>query len=156
MKTLKLNWGAGIAVSYLGFVAMILVLVVMSTGEKIDLVTSQYYVEELKFQDKIDKINRAQKLTDPLTWNVTNDAVTIHYPKSQKSSQLTGLIHFYCPSNDKNDRSFKIKPAGGVQVLPVSQLPAGRYQLQIDWKTGRESYWTEGVVVIDHSRQPGL
>lgn len=60
MKTLKLNWGAGIAVLYMGFVAMIVLLVVMSMRQKIDLVTDEYYAEELLFQGKIDKIKRAK------------------------------------------------------------------------------------------------
>lgn len=149
MKTLKLNWGAGIAVSYLGFVAMILVLVVMSTGEKIDLVTSQYYVEELKFQDKIDKVKRAAALTSPLTWEVTGTAVKIQFPDSQKDSKLTGTVNFYCPSNDKNDRHFKVEPVEGSQVIPVSDIPKGRYQIQFDWSSGGQSYWNEGVVVIN-------
>ncbi|WP_149239800.1 FixH family protein [Dyadobacter sp. 32] len=150
MKTLKLNWGAGIAITYMGFVAMILVLVIMSTRQKIDLVTTQYYTEELKFQDKIDKVKRAQSLPEQLSWEVSDDALLINYPSAMTSSQLAGTIRFYCPSNDKNDRIFKVNASDGVQIFPLSQIPVGRYQLQIDWKNGQETFWNEGVVVINH------
>lgn len=150
MKTLKLNWGAGIAVSYLGFVAMIMVLVVMSTSQKIDLVTSQYYTDELQFQRKIDKVKRTQALPQQLIWEVTDNAVDIQYPESTRETDLSGVIRFYSPSDDKNDRSFKVEAINGVQIVPVAGIPKGRYHLQIDWKSAQETYWTEGVIVINH------
>jgi len=155
MKTIKLNWGTGIAATYLGFVVMILVLVFMSTREKIDLVTSQYYVEELKFQDKIDQIKRANQLSDPLTWEVAEDDIYIHYPSSLTPESLTGWVSFYCPSNDKNDRKFKINTSNNTQIIPVLEIPEGRYHLQVAWESGHQKYWKEGVVVIDHSSRPG-
>ena len=155
MKTIKLNWGTGIAATYLGFVAMILALVILSTREKVDLVTSQYYVDELKFQDKIDKIKRANQLTDPLTWQVGEYDVFIHYPASLHPEAMTGDVSFYCPSNDKNDRKFKVNASNNMQSIPLSEIPNGRYHLQVEWKNGDQTYWKEGVVVIDHSGRTG-
>lgn len=153
MKTIKLNWGAGIAVSYLGFVAMILVLVVMSTGEKIDLVTTQYYTEELHFQDKINKINRTKALTDPLQWKLENKDLIIRFPESSEPGKLSGTVKLYCPSNDKKDAVFALQSIDGKQTIPLSRVANGRYLLQIDWKNGDLSYWNEGVLNINHSDQ---
>ncbi|MHA4741888.1 FixH family protein [Dyadobacter sp. MSC1_007] len=145
---MKINWGAGIAVLYVGFVAMILLLVGMSAGQKIDMVTDHYYEEELKFQDKIDQVKRTSELAEPVTWDVAESGLQIHFPKTLADSLITGHILFYCPSDDRNDRKFAIDLVNGGQTLPYTQIPGGRYKIQIDWKVGQLAYWNEGVILI--------
>jgi len=145
---MKINWGAGIAVLYVGFVAMILLLVGMSAGQKIDMVTDHYYEEELKFQDKINKVKRTSELAEPVTWDVAESGLQIHFPKTFPDSAITGHILLYCPSDDRNDRKFAIAPVNGGQTLPYAQIPGGRYKIQIDWKAGQSAYWNEGVLLI--------
>jgi len=41
-----MNWGLKITLLYVGFVAMILTLVFKASGEKVDLVTKDYYAQE--------------------------------------------------------------------------------------------------------------
>lgn len=146
---MKLNWGTGIAILYSGFVAMILVLVVMSTNQKIDLVTDNYYAEELRFQDKINKTKRAKALADPLKWEVNEKGILIHYPKSFSEKNLTGKVNLYCPSDDSKDLSFEVNSTDNIQLVPSSKIPEGRYHLQIDWKNGEETYWNEDLIVIN-------
>lgn len=147
---MKFNWGVGIAILYLGFVAMILVLVGMSASQKIDLVTDHYYEEELQFQDKINKITRAKALAEPLVWEVNNSGVMIHYPKVLSGKTITGKVKLYCPSNEKNDRTFNLDSKNSEQLIPSSKIPEGRYHLQIDWKNGEKTYWNEDVILISH------
>ena len=149
---MKTNWGAGIAVLYIGFVMMILLLVGMSITQKIDLVTDHYYEEELQFQDKINKSKRTAALPYPLTWEVNGDGVKIKYPENLNPQLLSGKIKLYCPSNDKNDRSFNISPGKSEQFISTSAIPEGNYRLQIDWKNGEQSYWNEDVVLISHPK----
>ena len=152
MKSIKINWGVGITVLYLGFVAMILVLVSMSIGAKIDLVTEHYYEEELGFQAKIDKKQRAAALAEPLKWEVKTDGIDLVFPAHVPEADLTGEIKLYCPSNDKNDRKFKISTQNHTQFIPVSHIPEGTYHLQIDWKNKEQTYWNEDVIVISHQK----
>lgn len=149
---MKLNWGAGIAILYGGFVVMILLLVGMSASQKIDLVTDQYYEEELQFQDKINKVNQTKELTNPLTWQVGEQGIMIHYPKEFSEDSLAGNVKLYCPSDNTKDRTFPIKVKDSGQLIAGSDIKPGRYYLQIDWKNGEKSYWNEGVVVITKTR----
>jgi len=143
---MKINWGVGITILYTGFVAMILVLVGMSASQKIDLVTNDYYGEELQFQDKINKIKRANELAEPLTWQVSDSGLLIRYPKMPAENRLTGKVKLYCPSNEKNDRLFDVDLRNYEQFIPASKIPEGRYHLQIDWKSGNQTYWNEDVI----------
>ena len=58
----KSLWGYGIIVVYGCFMAMILSIVFLSTGEKMDLVTDNYYNEGVDYQKVID----SRRLADAL------------------------------------------------------------------------------------------
>jgi len=144
---MKWNWGYGIAALYLGFVIMMLGLVTMSMGRKVDLVTDQYYEEELKFSDKMLKMKRTQSLPEQVEWVVTEKNIEINFP--EQADKPTGKIIFYCPANSENDRVVPIDFQENPFVIPASQLNKGRYKMQVDWVSGNEMYWNEGVVVIN-------
>lgn len=56
---LNWNWGKGIVMVYVLFVAGMLYLVFQSKQQKLDLVVDDYYQQELKFQGQIDAAQRA-------------------------------------------------------------------------------------------------
>ncbi|KAA0992989.1 FixH family protein [Dyadobacter aurulentus] len=152
MKKLKMNWGAGIAAVYLGFVIMILALVGMSTSQKIDLATDKYYDEELKFQEKIDKTQRALSLPQQLSWELAGDQIRIHFPENFTDNSISGKLKLYCPSNNQNDRTFELKAAEQKQLISLKNVPEGRYTLQFDWQAGAETYWNEGVLTLEQTK----
>jgi hypothetical protein len=51
-----MNWGYKIAITFILFGALIIFMVVKSFQQNIDLVTDDYYQEELKYQQQIDKL----------------------------------------------------------------------------------------------------
>lgn len=145
----KISWGTGIALLYTGFVVGILTLVFMSMGQRVDLVSEDYYAQEIAFQRKIDKIARANELADPLRWEVKDGDVFIQYPKNFKAADMNGTVHFYCPANQQKDTKIKVLAnEDHQQLIPLSSLQPGRYLLQIDWKNGETAYWNEGVVTV--------
>lgn len=142
---MKLSWGKGIWAFYGLFVAMILTMVGMSVVQKIDLVTDSYYEEELRFQGKIDKIKQAQKLTTPLTWEVTEHSIQVKYPENL--TNISGYINFYCPSDNRKDFKLPIQiDAQSSQSIPLEKISAGRYQIQFDWQAEGTQYWNEGII----------
>lgn len=147
---MKINWAVGIAVLYMGFVAMILVLVSMSIGQNIDLATEHYYEEELGFQDKIGKKERSKALVNPLKWTLSETGITIFYPQRSNERSLTGQIKLYCPADKQHDRQFNIAPNNQIQFIPTANIPEGNYHLQIDWKNDNQTYWNEDVIQINH------
>ena len=58
---IKLNWGFGIIVAFVSFIGFILFFVITMSSDKkysYDLVATDYYNQELKFQNKIDGLKR--------------------------------------------------------------------------------------------------
>lgn len=150
---MKLHWGWGIGLLYSGFVAMIGVLVFSSMNQHIELVSENYYDEEIQFQQKIDRIKRTNALAEPLRWTVEGTQLKIQFPANV--GVPAGKIHFYCPANSQHDRVMTLTPDQyQVEQVSLSSLPAGHYTFQIDWSANGQGYWNEGKVDIKAQQVP--
>ena len=76
-----MNWGTKILIVYVAFIAGILMMVFKSSSQKTDLVTTDYYAKELKYQDKIDEMNRVAALSEPVGYTVKDNSLLIKFPK---------------------------------------------------------------------------
>ncbi len=61
-----MSWGKGIILVFVIFILGIGIMVYKSMTKNIDLVTSNYYEKELKYQEQIDKINNSNRLEEKL------------------------------------------------------------------------------------------
>ena len=144
-----MSWGIKITILYIGFVVLIVTMVAMTMSQKVDLVSKDYYAQELKFQDKIDQSNRANALIEPLNWMVSNGKIEINFPKEFKNQKITGTINLFRPSDASLDKKIAVlSMQNGKQIISTSTLKAGVYKIQIEWNVGDESFYNEGVIKI--------
>lgn len=142
-----MNWGKSIVLVIAAFIAYILYFVFSSLGEEVELVSKDYYQQELMHQDKIDRIQRAHELSEKLTWERSANKVLFHFPKDFEGKKITGTINFYCPSNSKFDL---LKHFDGElrQEIDISSLNKSLYKMQINWTVEGLSYYREETIVI--------
>ncbi|MBL0145087.1 MAG: FixH family protein [Chitinophagaceae bacterium] len=76
-----MNWGYKILIVYGAFVAGILFMVFKSSTSKMDLVTTDYYAKELKYQDKIDEKGRTNALSEEVKYELADNKIIVHLPK---------------------------------------------------------------------------
>ena len=145
---LKWNWGTGIALAYTAFALMIIAFVINSFSKQIDLVTPDYYAKELVFQDQIEKEQRSRALTEDVSFMMGSEQLDIQFPREMKSTKISGNVQLFCPVDAKKDISFAIEAdSNGKQIIPLNQVKAGRYKLQISWKANGLEYYKENVIV---------
>lgn len=145
---LKWNWGTGIALAYTAFALMIIAFVITSFSKQIDLVTPDYYAKELVFQDQIEKEQRSRALSEDVSFMMGSEQLDIQFPQEMKSTKISGNVQLFCPVDAKKDISFAIEAdSNGKQIIPLNQVKAGRYKLQISWKANDLEYYKEGVIV---------
>lgn len=145
-----MSWGKKIAILYIGFVVLIMTMVSLTMREKVDLETPDYYEQELKFQDKIDKMSRAEQLNEPLTWRIMNDGLVISFPAELSSQKPAASIHLVRPSDATLDKNFELKPDTLTsRFISLSGLKKGVYKLQVDWSAGETTYYNEGVITVN-------
>ena len=145
----KWNWGTGIALVYSLFALSIIALVVSSFRKKLDLDSKDYYVQELVFQNQIDKSNRARALASPLKWEVTKGKIIITYPQQFVGSELSGNVFLFKPSDNNADVNFQIKTDEQLkQEISTSTLSKGMYKIRIDWAVNGLTFFNDGVIEI--------
>lgn len=146
---MKLNWGYRVTLLYIGFVGLIAYLMYRSINEKIDLVTPDYYAEELKYQDRIESVNRNNALETPVAITLSDNGVLVSFPESFKDRKLEGTIHLFRPSDNTLDLSFPIKTDTNMsQSIGESAMKPGLYHVQVDYLVDGESYYTEKKLVV--------
>lgn len=128
---MKFNWGTGIAIGYTTFVVFIGVMVYKAFGEDFDLVTEDYYAQEIKFQDKIDSKARAEKLDGNLQTIVEGKNLKILFP--QKDIPLKGSINCFRPSDESKDFTETFTIENGAYTIPLSKFIKGKYLIKVEW-----------------------
>ncbi len=136
-----MNWGYKILFVYLAFVAGIALLVVKSSNQKIDLVTTDYYAKELKYQERIDAIHNTTALSAPVTYEVVNDKMIISFPKEFADKKIAVSVMFYCPSDDSKDITKQYETSNATITADIPAAKKGAYELQINWKQDDKSYY---------------
>ena len=143
-----MSWGNKLLIAFIGFAALIGTLVYKSSQQKFDLVSANYYDDELRYQEKIDGINNANKLS-PLTVIQKDDKVVIQMPPELKGDSITGEVWFYCAVNAENDRKMPLTVNDeGIMQISRNKLAACNYTLKITWKADNNSYYKEEAIKI--------
>lgn len=143
-----MNWGAKIVMVYVVFIAGILFMVFKSSSEKTDLVTTDYYAKELKYQDKIDEMNRVSALSAEVEFAIKNDELIIQFPKDFTGKKLTGEAVLYCPSDENKDlkNNFSLQDEPLKIIIPAKNR--GLHELHLSWQDGGVTYYFEKKIFI--------
>ena len=133
----KINWGTGIVLAFIGFIAFVLFFVFkMSTDQSADhdLVTEEYYQRELAYQEEIDALKNAQALKGELTYKRTEKGLYIELPSELEDAQASGNVSLYRPSNKHLDFDLPISLSSTHLLIPDKRLLDGRWDIRI-WVT---------------------
>ena len=145
-KSFIMNWGYKILFVYVFFIAGILFMVLKSSTQKMDLVTTDYYAKELKYQDKIDESNRVAALSEEVRYQINDKAIAIYFPKDFSGKKITGTANLYCPSDEQKDRTQNFLLQDEALIIPT--FNKGQFELHINWQANGITYYFEKKIFI--------
>lgn len=143
-----MNWGYKILFVYIFFVAGIIVLVAKSSMQNQDLVTKDYYEQELKYQDKIDQTERANALSSLVKYEVREHDIMINFPQEMKNTDLKAHILLYCTADKNKDIEKNISTRDGIILMPFAAGNKGLHELKISWTANNTEYYYEHKLFI--------
>ncbi len=147
---MKFSWGKKITVVYVGFVLFLLIAVLFSFRQDLNLVTDNYYEKELVYQQQIDKEKRASKLAEKPIMYFNNNILTFTFPKSFDYKKIGGQIHLYRPSDSKKDI---ILPVGvdstNKQEIGLQSVEKGLWRVKLDWNYDAITYFSEYNIMVE-------
>jgi len=134
---MKINWGTAIVIAFVCFISFIMYFVIsMSTNKKYnhDLVVEDYYQQELKYQNDINKEENSKSLTTNISWKKTNEGIIINFPEELDYNNIKGKVFLYRPSNKQLDFETAISLSNHNLLIPDKRLLDGRWNIKVDWK----------------------
>ena len=140
---IKLSWPTGIIIAIVSFMIFILSFVYKSIAldeYQHELVSEDYYKDELHYQEEIDKLNNANTLDKNIEVKQTSDGVTLVFPENIPQDNISGVITFQRLSNQKLDFTEEIHLTDHKQLIPESKIVPGKWIVRIEWKNGDEEY----------------
>ena len=140
---MKFNWGTGIVVTIIVFIAFIMYFVItMSTDNTYshDLVTDKYYQAELNYQQEIDAEKNANRLTEKVTIEKNSKGLKINFPKYFNPKSIEGKVFLYRPSSKQLDFEIPISISKSYLLVPEQRLVDGRWNMKIFWKHKNTNY----------------
>jgi len=146
---IKINWGTAIVIAMVLFMAFILQFVYRSiTVDKYNhnLVSEDYYKDELYYQQEIDKMNNANKLDQNLTVERVKEGFLLTFPQGMDHTKITGTAYFQRPSNINLDFQQDILLSEAKILINHTNLVEGKWKVKIDWKYNDIEYLLKETV----------
>lgn len=135
------------AVAIIGAVAF----VIFCNRNGTELVTADYYEQELRHQQRMESIARTGQLQGKLLVRFDDAAkrVTVQLPQDHALLKPAGEIHLYRPSAAGLDRKLALEVnATGGQILDARELITGLWRVRVTWIVGDAEYFADEPLLI--------
>ncbi|RNI21800.1 FixH family protein [Rufibacter latericius] len=121
---------------YIGF------MVYGAMQSEVNLVSKDYYAEELAYSQRMKQVAQTQELKQPINVMAVPAAeqLVIQFPADLAKAK--GTVHLFRPSDDKLDvvLPLDLNPEG-LQLLNTAALKKGLWRVQLIGKVGEKEYY---------------
>ena len=145
-------WPYAIIAAFVLFASYIGFMVQRAMHTTVDLVSPDYYQQELRYQQRMESMARTQALPAPVQVHYARTAqrLTLQLPPTLARRAVRGELHFFRPSDQKLDFTLPFAPAGDSarQELSTARLAAGYWRLRVDFTASGQQYFIEKELSI--------
>lgn len=142
-----MNWGKWIIVSFVLFTAFIATLVTVCMKQEVSLVSSDYYQEELVYQQQIVRLQNTDALIEKPFISVESNDLKIQF--AQLSKIEGGSLVLFCPANPKHDRTVVIvASSSGKARVRVNDMEHGMYHAKFTWTMDGKEFYIDKTISL--------
>lgn len=150
-------WPLAIVGAFALFILGIITLIVAASTQPADLVSADYYEQEVRYQDQIERLRRTEPFNHEIRaeMDAAADSLAISLPAAHAARNPTGWIRFYRPDAARLDQEFVLDPdTHGRQQLSIKGLAAGLWKVRLEWTVDREEFYADRQIVIPRPAGP--
>lgn len=147
---MKINWGKGIVIAIVLFISFIMYFVVTMTTDaryEHDLVTENYYKNELTYQQKINASKNALNLSSAIAFEKTADGISIVLPKELQNTELHAKVFLYRPSDKQLDFELTFSASSNNLLVPDNRLLDGRWNISVEIRHQDNDYFFKEEII---------
>ncbi|MCB2406989.1 FixH family protein [Hymenobacter lucidus] len=143
-------WPYAIILTFVLFAGYIGYMVQQAMRTSVDLVSPDYYQQELRYQQRMETVARTAALPAPvqLEHDAARRHLTLQLPAALASQAVQGQLHFFRPSDQKLDFTLPLQPVNGMQQINTAQMQAGYWRVRLDFTAGGQAYFVERNITL--------
>ena len=141
-------WPYAIVIYFAIFISAMVTWISFAVRNDQQLVRSDYYEQELKFQNEIDGQTRAAASNISVDYDAVKQVIRISAPGVTEN----GSVYFYRPSNAKLDHQLALSLKDGSQSIDVRNFEAGLWKLRVSWTQNGAEYRHNAFLVLEPTK----
>lgn len=149
-KSPRSLWPVSIAIFFAVAIGFIVTFIAWAVRQRDDLVATDYYERDVRYQTQLDTLNRSQGFATRtvVTFEPAQHTIVITLPEA-KSPGATGSIHLYRPSDARLDRELPLAlTEDGTQRLDTTKLADGLWKVRVKWNANGRDYYLDQPVIV--------
>ena len=149
MNKARNYWPYGVIAVFAIFILGTAGLIVLACTHRTELVSADYYEQEIRFQTQLDRQRRARESGALVAYEPEARRIRIALRNAREGQPVSGRVHLYRPSAAGLDRQVSLATdLAGVQFLDAEGLLPGLWKVRVDWMVGSESFFLDQSLVI--------
>lgn len=145
-------WPHAIVGYFIIFTAFVAVFISWAVKQNMDLVRKDYYEEEVRFQQQMEKVQRTQPLQAAIqvAYETGSSTLNIRLPAAHGAQKASGRVHLYRPSNAGLDLDLPLLVSpDGQQKIKTAALQSGLWKVRLNWSSNGQEYFCERPILVD-------
>ena len=141
-----MNWGVKITLAFIVFAIIMIIMVVISINQDVNLVAQDYYKQEIAYESQIERIKNAKNLDFPpsIDFDKEVNSVVITFPFSLGSQIQAGTVLLYRPSDQRKDVKAKLTLDHNNQFkISMTDRKKGKWLVKLTWSDSQKEYYYE-------------
>jgi hypothetical protein len=142
-----MNFGKGITIAFVFFALFIGTLVFICIKQDINLVSADYYQQELAHSQKMNQIANTKDLVSEPIITVVGNRIEITFQQFDELEE--GELKLIRPSDVKLDQKFELHSSQEhQQKFTMKNWERGLYRASMKWTMNGKEYYFEKLIVI--------
>jgi hypothetical protein len=138
---MKMSWGNKLMFVFIAFAALMGTLVYKAVNTRFDLVSKDYYKDELRYQEQIDATKNASEIT-AVQFEQGEKDITINFPPSFNKRNIEADIWFYCKADSTRDKKLNLKTTTASLSIAKKDIFKGNFEVKVRWTVNGKNYYT--------------
>ena len=145
---MKFNWGTGILIFLILFLAACTVFIIFALRQDVNLVYKDYYEKGVDYTEQMNVNARSKSLINDVQVSQKQNFLQVDFEETLGTKIDSGKVHLYRPSSSKMDVSYRMVLSDNSFKIPKDNLVSGRYILKLSWFNEGLKYEIEKPVDI--------
>ncbi|GAB1450485.1 FixH family protein [Draconibacterium sp.] len=146
---MKYNWGTGILLFLILFLAVCAVFITFAMRQNINLVHKDYYEKGVDYTEQMNVNARSLPFKNDFIVTNENDFLVVNIAESLSAKIDSGKVLMFRPSDSKQDILYDLKAKSNTISLPKENLASGRYILKVYWYSNGLKYEIDQAVNVE-------